>query len=97
MVENFEVLAYGVVKQAAADYRDALCNYHNTGEEEYEWEINKLRKFFTSDETMIKYTKIDGEALMRGIEQQVIAFNYDLKAIKDSLKEDQELADEEES
>ena len=96
MTENFEKLATAVVKQAAADYRDALCMYHNTGKEEYNHDIQSLRKFFTGD-TIIHYTEFDGVTVMQGVEKQVVAFNYDLKAIKESVAMAQRLSNEEET
>lgn len=96
MADNLDLLLNAVVEQAADDYREALCRWHQTGREEYRDDVERLERWFSGKEIM-QFTRLDGEALMRGIERQCFDFNYDIKAIKKALGKCRKEEDEEES
>lgn len=95
MADNLELLLNAVVEQAADDYREALCRWHQTGSEMDRDEVERLERWFTGRE-INRFTTLDGEALMRGIERQCFDFNYDLNAIKKTLGKCRKEEDEEE-
>lgn len=90
MNDSYQNLANAVVKRAADDYREALCEYElykdsTTSKDqekaiEAEKMINDCERFFTGD-VIDLYTKIDCVVLMNKLKQQVEAFNYDIKAL----------------
>ena len=66
----YEAVGNAVVEQAADDYRKALC-----AQKKVENQLKELREFFEGDDIRL-YTKLDGPMLMRRIEQNVKACNY---------------------
>lgn len=90
MLHNVELLFNAVVEQAAHDYRVALIEQHENAYDPEGDEYNKataevaeLERFFTGD-GITAYTKLDGMLLMNKLKQEVIEYNYDLKAINKS-------------
>ena len=82
---GIENLCNGVIMQAVKDYRRALVdnhecpNYHKTKRE-----IVELEKFFRSEDFRFWQPNVSGEALMEAIKDEVIEFDYDLKALNKS-------------
>ena len=66
----YEAVGNAVVEQAAEDYKRALC-----AQKKIENQIKELRSFFEGDDIRL-YTSLDGPTLMRRIEQNVKACNY---------------------
>lgn len=92
MVNNYELLANAIVKQAARDYEKALCEDHNVSTNETRSSIRELERYFKGKLIKI-HTQLDGPELMQKIRDNVKAHNYDLKAIKDArslLKDEDE-------
>lgn len=77
---GYELLASAVVIQAVKDYRRALVDYHETPTNVCKSRVRELERFFKGEDIMI-YTKLDGERLMERVRDEVIKFNYDLKAL----------------
>lgn len=77
---NYEALANAIVEQAARDYELYLCvdRLHSTSLSRAN--LEEVERFFKGDDIQL-YTKCDGVALMKTIKQQVIDYDYDLKAL----------------
>jgi hypothetical protein len=86
MVDNYQLLANAIIAQAAVDYRKVLVDEHCGSTQESKSKLRELKKFFHG-ETIKLYTTLNGPELMEAIEQEVIKFNYDLKALYKSRKE----------
>ena len=99
---NAQDLLNSVVVKAAKDYRTALVVFHRF-ENDIVWketdeykkakeEVDKLERFFKVYSR--SYTGYPGEKLMEEIKNEVIAYNYDLRALYDShldYKKEEEL------
>lgn len=82
---GIENLCNRVVKQAVNDYRKALVDNHEYPHYgEYKDEIESLERFFKGDDFRFWQPNINGEALMNAVKDEVIEFNYDLKALHES-------------
>lgn len=81
MTSGYELLANAIVKQAARDYEQALCEDHYGSSPKTRSSIKELERYFNGNLIMI-HTQLDGPTLMRMIRDNVKAHNYDLKAIK---------------
>ena len=82
---GIENLCNGVVKQAVNDYRKALVDNHEYPlDKKAKDEIESLERFFTGDYFRFWQPNINGEALMNAVKDEVIEFNYDLKALHKS-------------
>lgn len=76
-----ELLANAVVIQAVKDYRKALCAQHEQPlSNDCKSRVRELERFFKGEDIMA-YTKLDGERLMERVRDEVLRFNYDLKAL----------------
>lgn len=85
-VEN---LRNGVIMQAVKDYRRALVDNHECPfDEEAKGKIKNLERFFKSDDFNFWQPNINGEELMNAVKDEVIEFNYDLKALNKSHHND---------
>ena len=84
MIGSYQLLKNAIVAQAADDYRRALVEQHN-GNLRYESTLTAIERFFTGPE-FNGYTKLDGEALLESIKQEVINCNYDLSKIDKSYE-----------
>lgn len=69
----YQNLANAVVERAAEDYIRALCSEKSDA-------IKSIEKFFKGP-LITLYTTLDGRALMHGIQNMVVEYNYDLKKI----------------
>ena len=78
---GYELLASAVVIQAVKDYRIALVDQHEQPLSNVcKSRVRELERFFKGEDIMI-YTKLDGERLMERVRDEVIRFDYDLKAL----------------
>lgn len=79
-VQNYQLLGNAIVKQAARDYERCLVADHACSTSETRRMLKELTRYFTGD--LIKlHTKLDGIRLMNAIENQLIDYDYDLKAL----------------
>ena len=81
-VEN---LCNGVVYQAVKDYRNALVDSHkHPFDNEAQGRVKNLEQFFKSDLFRFWQPNLDGIKLMESVRDEVIEYNYDLKALNKS-------------
>lgn len=91
----YQELANAIVEQAVKDYRKALVGQHKAqgGPErvvkKFDRKIKELEAWFRGPDYRM-FTSIDGEWLMQTVKAEVIEFNYDLKALIESHKPQQE-------
>lgn len=89
-IAGYELLVGSVVIQAARDYRKALCKLHKKPDSE-KWQIMQSEvEMFFKGEAIMMYTNIDGERLMERIKDEVIKYDYDLKALNKAHREAEE-------
>lgn len=84
-MENYEALANAIVEQAARDYEATLVHNHKCNSPQSRTELAELESYFRGQE-LKWHTKLDGVSLMRAIKANVIAHNYDLKALNASRR-----------
>lgn len=81
MVDNYQLLANAIVKQAARDYERALVMDHINSTNETRGAIKELERYFTGN--LIKlHTKLDGKLIMDMVKADVKEYNYDLVALR---------------
>ena len=82
---GIENLCNGVIMQAVKDYRHALVDNHEyPNDHKTKRKIVELEKFFRSEDFIFWQPNVSGEALMEAIKDEVIEFDYDLKALNKS-------------
>ena len=74
-ISAYQLLANGIIKQAARDYQRLLC-YKSVEEAS----IKECQDFFNGD-YFRTLTKLDGPTLMHQLEAEAEKYKYDLKAI----------------
>ena len=74
-ISAYQLLANGIIKQAARDYQRLLC--HKSVEEA---SIKECQDFFNGD-YFRTLTKLDGPTLMYQLEAEAEKYKYDWKAI----------------
>ena len=74
-ISAYQLLANGIIKQAARDYQRLLC--HKSVEEA---SIKECQDFFNGD-YFRTLTKLDGPTLMYQLESEAEKYKYDWKAI----------------
>ena len=72
----YQLLANGIVKQAARDYQQLLCHMSVEGAS-----IKECQNFFNGDDFRMM-TKLDGPTLMHKLEEEAKKYKYDWAAIK---------------
>ena len=73
---TYQLLANGIVKQAARDYQQLLCHMSVEGSS-----IKECQNFFNGD-YIRTLTKLDGPTLMHRLEAEAKKYKYDWEAIK---------------
>ena len=73
---TYQLLANGIVKQAARDYQQLLCHMSVEGAS-----IKECQNFFNGD-YIRTLTKLDGPTLMHRLEEEARKYKYDWVAIK---------------
>lgn len=86
IIYNEDLLAIAIVEQALVDYRKALCKFFNTGDDKAWFTIQECERWFEG-EHIKTLTKLDGKKLMTMVQEQCKEFNYDIKAIRDYLRD----------
>ena len=72
----YQLLANGIVKQAARDYQQLLCHMSVEGAS-----IKECQNFFNGD-YIRTLTKLDGPTIMHRLEAEAEKYNYDWEAIR---------------
>lgn len=72
----YQLLANGIVKQAARDYQQLLCHMSVEGAS-----IKECQNFFNGD-YFGTLTKLDGPTLMHRLEEEARKYKYDWEAIR---------------
>ena len=79
-VQNYQLLGNAIVKQAARDYERCLVENYLNGSPLTKGRLMEVENYFRG-ELIKSHTKLDGVRLMNRIKEQVIEYNYDLKAL----------------
>ena len=79
---DYQLLANGIIKQAARDYQKLLCHMSVEGAS-----MKECQNFFNGDYFRIM-TKLDGPALMYQLEREAKKYKYNWAAIKKAHGED---------
>ena len=82
MSYGYRLLANAIIQQAAMDYRRALCE--SKGKRTYE--VRDLERFFASETFVLYNDKVDGPKLASLIRKECEEYNYDMKAINESIR-----------
>ena len=72
----YQLLANGIIKQAARDYQQLLCHMSVEGAS-----IKECQNFFNGD-YFSTLTKLDGQTLMHKLEEEAKKYKYDWVAIR---------------
>ena len=72
----YQLLANGIIKQAARDYQQLLCHMSVEGAS-----IEECQNFFNGD-YFWTLTKLDGPTLMHRLEAEARKYEYDWEAIR---------------
>ena len=75
-ISAYQLLANGIIKQAARDYQKLLCHMSVEGAS-----IKECQNFFNGDYFRMM-TKLDGPTLMHQLEDEAREYKYDWEAIK---------------
>lgn len=73
---DYQLLANGIIKQAARDYQQLLC--HMSVEGAF---IKECQNFFNGDDFRMM-TKLDGPTLMHQLEEEAKKYKYNWSVIK---------------
>lgn len=76
VISDYQLLANGIIKQAARDYQQLLCHMSVEGSS-----IKECQNFFNGDSFRIM-TKLDGPTLMHQLEREAKKYKYNWAAIK---------------
>lgn len=89
-MDGYDKLGIAVVKLAAKDYQQALIKLKLCTDE-----VEKLKRFFYGD-SINNFTTLDRKELAKKLEQEVVDYNYNYRAILKSRYPDGEKSEEEE-